>query len=109
MTERSHAITVSHPPAAILRAVNPILRFLLHTPVMGAARKQLMVLSFHGRKTGRHYTIPLSAHRIGNDLYALTGAAWRRNFRDGAPAEVFHDGGGRPCAANSSRTLRSLP
>jgi len=92
MTERSHAITVSHPPAAILRAVNPILRFLLHTPVMGAARKQLMVLSFHGRKTGRHYTIPLSAHRIGNDLYALTGAAWRRNFRDGAPAEVFHDG-----------------
>jgi hypothetical protein len=41
LTERSHAITVSHPPAAILRVVNPILRFLPHTPVMGAARKQL--------------------------------------------------------------------
>ena len=63
MTEQSPAITVSHPPAAILRIVNPILRFLLRTPVMGAARKQLVVVSFNGRKTGRQYTIPLSAHR----------------------------------------------
>jgi hypothetical protein len=63
LTERSHAITVSHPPAALLRIVNPILRFLLHTPVMGAARKQLMVVTFNGRKTGRQSTIPLSAHR----------------------------------------------
>ena len=63
MTEQSPAITVSHPPAAILRIVNPILRFLLRTQVMGAARKQLVVVSFNGRKTGRQYTIPLSAHR----------------------------------------------
>jgi hypothetical protein len=34
----------------------------------------------------------LVAHRIDNYLYALTGAPWQRNFRDGAPAEVFHDG-----------------
>ena len=87
-----YAITVSHPPAAILRVANPILRFLLRTPVMGAARKQLMVVSFNGRKTGRQYTIPLSAHRVDNDLYALTAAPWQRNFRDGAAAEVFHDG-----------------
>jgi hypothetical protein len=63
MIEQSHAITVSHPPAAILRVVNPILRFLLRTPVMGAARKQLLAVSFNGRKTWRQYTIPLSAHR----------------------------------------------
>jgi hypothetical protein len=92
MTEPSHAITVSHPPAAVLRGANPILRFLLRTPVMGAARKELMVVSFNGRKTGRQYTIPLSAHRIDNDLFALTGAPWQRNFRDGAAAEVFHGG-----------------
>ena len=92
MTDQSHAIAVSHPPAAVLRVVNPILQFLLRTPVMGAARKQLMVVSFKGRKTGRQYTIPLSAHRIDNDLYALTGAPWKRNFRDGATAQVLHDG-----------------
>ena len=92
MTEQSSAITVSHPPDAILHAVNPILRFLLRTPVMGAARKQLMVVSFNGRKTGRRYAIPLSAHQIDNSLYALTGAPWRLNFRNGATAEVLHDG-----------------
>jgi hypothetical protein len=92
MAEQSHAISVSHPPAPVLSVVNPILRFLLRTPLMGAARKHLMVVSFSGRKTGRRYTIPLSAHRIDTDLYALTSAPWQRNFRDGASAEVYHDG-----------------
>jgi hypothetical protein len=92
MAEQSEAITISHPPVAILRVINPILGFLLRTPVMGAARKEMMVVSFNGRKTGRQYTVPLSAHRIDNDLFALTAAPWRRNFRDGAAAEVLLDG-----------------
>jgi len=33
MTEQPPAVTISHPPAAILRAVNPILRSLLRTPL----------------------------------------------------------------------------
>lgn len=92
MTEQSPAVTVSHPPAALLRVVNPVLRSLLRTPVLGAARNQLMVISFTGRKSGRHYSIPVSAHRIDNDLYALTTRPWSRNFRGGAPAEVLVDG-----------------
>lgn len=92
MTEQSPAITVSHPPPAILRVVNPIVRLLVRTPIMGAARGQLMVVSFHGRKTGRPYTIPVSAHHIDNELYALTAAPWKGNFRGGAPAEVLHGG-----------------
>ncbi|MBS4728705.1 hypothetical protein MSM1_10300 [Mycobacterium sp. SM1] len=59
---------------------------------MGPARKQLMVLTFNGRKTGRRYSIPVSAHRIDSDLYALTDAPWKQNFRDGATAEVLLDG-----------------
>jgi hypothetical protein len=92
MTEQSAAITVSHPPAPVLRVVNPILRFLLHTPILGAARKQMMVLSFKGRKSGRPYSIPVTAHRIDNDVYALTAAPWKQNFRNGAAADVFLDG-----------------
>ncbi|WP_375488702.1 hypothetical protein [uncultured Mycobacterium sp.] len=92
MTEQSPAITISHPPQPVLRVVNPILRSLLRTPLMGPARKQLMVLSFTGRKTGRQYAIPVSAHRIDNLLYALTGAPWKLNFRDGADAQVLLDG-----------------
>jgi len=92
MTEQSAAVTISHPPAAILRIVNPILRSLLRTPVAGRARGQMMVVSFNGRKTGRRYSIPLSAHRIDNNLYALTSAPWKQNFRDGANAEVLLNG-----------------
>jgi hypothetical protein len=92
MTEQPPAVTVSHPPAALLRAVNPIARFLLRTPVAGTLRKQMMVVSFNGRKTGRRYSIPLSAHQIDNDLYAMTSAPWKHNFREGATAEVQHGG-----------------
>ncbi|MGX9791853.1 hypothetical protein [Mycobacterium sp. MMS18-G62] len=92
MTEQSPAVVVSHPPDALLKAVNPILRFLLRTPIMGAGRDKLMAVSFTGRKTGRRYAIPLSAHRIDGTLYALTSAPWKWNFRDGASAEVLHNG-----------------
>lgn len=92
MTEQSPAVTISHPPAAILRAVNPVLGYLLRTPLAGGARRQMMVVSFNGRKTGRRYSIPLSAHRIDDNLYALTSAPWKFNFRDGATAAVLVGG-----------------
>jgi hypothetical protein len=92
MAEQSYAIDVGHPPSAVLRVVNPILSALLRTPLAGPARKQLMVLSFTGRKTGQPYSIPVSAHLIDNDLYALTGAPWKQNFRGGAAAQVVYDG-----------------
>lgn len=76
----------------MLRVVNPALRFMLRTPFAGAARKQFMVVTVRGRKTGRQYAIPLSAHIIDNTLYAMTDAAWKHNFRDGATAEVLRNG-----------------
>ncbi len=92
MTEQSPAITISHPPAALLRVVNPALKLLLRTPLAGPARHQLMVVNFTGHKSGRHYSIPLSAHLIDNVLYAMTGAKWKYNFRGGSTAQVLHDG-----------------
>ena len=92
MTDQSPAITISHPPVALLRVVNPLLALLLRTPVAGPAREQMMVVKVTGRKTGRQYTIPLSAHQIDGALYALTSAPWKNNFRDGATAQVLHNG-----------------
>ncbi|HET6732855.1 hypothetical protein [Mycobacterium sp.] len=92
MTEQSPAVTIVHAPEAIFRAVNPLVRFLLRTPLAGPLRKHMMVVSFNGRKTGRRYSIPLSAHQVDDDLYAITSAPWKFNFRDGATAEVLHEG-----------------
>jgi hypothetical protein len=92
MTEQSPAVTVSHPPEVVFRTLNPIMRSVLRTPLAGSLREQMMVVSFTGRKTGRRFAIPLSAHRIDNVLYAITSAGWKYNFRDGADAEVLHKG-----------------
>lgn len=92
MTQPAPAITVAPPPDALMRVVNSILRLLLRTPLAGPFRKRFMVVTVTGRKTGRQYVIPLSAHRIDNDLYAMTEAGWRHNFRGGSAAEVLHNG-----------------
>ena len=93
MTEQSNPITQSHPPRALLRlVVNPVLSVLLRTPFTGARLDQFMVVDFTGRKSGRPYSLVLSAHLIDGNLYALSGATWKANFRGGAPAQVLHGG-----------------
>ncbi len=92
MTEPSNPISISHPPAAFLRFVNPIMELLLRTPFAGAARHQFMVVDFNGRKSGRPYSVVLTAHLIDGTLYALTGATWKANFRGGASAQLLHNG-----------------
>lgn len=84
-------VETAHPPQALLRAVNPALRLVLRTPV-GAVLKDFMVVNFTGRKTGKQFSIPVSAHQVDGQLYALLNAGWKHNFRDGAPATVTHAG-----------------
>lgn len=84
-------IDAVHPPEALLKVVNPALRTALKTP-LGAALKQFMVVSFTGRKTGRRFSVPVSAHYIDGDLHVILEAGWKYNFKDGAPAEVTHAG-----------------
>jgi hypothetical protein len=92
MTDQTPAVSIGHPPETLLRIANPILRFMLRTPLAGPLRGQLMVLNFKGRKSGRQFSIPVSAHRIDNALYAIASATWKHNFRDGAEADVLHEG-----------------
>jgi hypothetical protein len=85
------SIDAAHPPQALLNVINPTLRFALRTP-LGSALKQFMVVNFTGRKTGRRFSVPVSAHHLDGDLYVILEAKWKHNFRDGAPAEVTHGG-----------------
>lgn len=97
MTEHSAAVDVAHPPEAMLRAVNPALRLALKTP-LGALLGDFMVVSFTGRKSGKHYSTPVSAHQLDGALYVVLEAQWKYNFRDGADAQVSHRG--------TTRTMR---
>jgi hypothetical protein len=92
MRDQSPAVLLSHPPVSLLHAANPVVRLLLRIPLAGRLREQVMVVNVTGRRTGRRYSIPLSAHRIDGDVYALSSAPWKHNFRDGAAAEVLLGG-----------------
>lgn len=85
------AIEVSHPPDLVMRVMNPVLRRVLPTP-LGRALSEFMILDFTGRKSGRHFSIPVSAHHLDGHLYAVQEAQWKYNFRDGADARVSHNG-----------------
>lgn len=84
-------IDAAHPPQALLKVINPALRTALKTP-LGAALTPFMVVGFTGRKTGRRFTVPVSAHHVDGQLYAILEAGWKHNFRGGAPADVTHAG-----------------
>ncbi|MCV7298316.1 hypothetical protein H7J93_01530 [Mycobacterium barrassiae] len=92
MADQTPAVIADHPPEKLLKVANPMLRFLLGTPLAGPLRNQLMVLKFKGRKSGRPFSIPVSAHHIDGTLYAIANAGWKHNFTGGADAEVVHGG-----------------
>lgn len=92
MAEQTPAVTAAHPSDRVLRIVNPLVGRLLRTPLAGPLRSRMMVVNVVGRKSGRRYSIPVSAHRIDGELYALTSAGWKNNFRDGATADILLDG-----------------
>ena len=92
MTEQSPAVSTAHPPETLLKVMNPAVKLLLRTPLAGALGRQMMVLNFTGRKSGRQFSVPVSAHKLDNALYALANAGWTANFADGATADVLHAG-----------------
>jgi hypothetical protein len=52
----------------------------------------MMVLEFHGRKTGKVYTIPVSYLREGDVVIAFTDSPWQRNMVGGAPVTLYLKG-----------------
>lgn len=85
------AIDAGHAPETLLRVLNPTLRVLLKTP-LGRGVGDFMVVDFSGRKSGKKYSIPVSAHQLDGDLYVVLEAQWKYNFAGGADADVYFRG-----------------
>ncbi len=68
---------------------NRLVRGLLRTPpfaqLLGA---RLVTLYVTGRKSGRHYTIPVAYTRDGDDLLIGTPFGWGKNLRAGEPLPI---------------------
>jgi len=62
------------------KLANQIVVLLLHSPLHRLVSKNLLLLTFKGRKTGKFYTIPVGYGRRGNTLILFTDHQWYKNL-----------------------------
>jgi deazaflavin-dependent oxidoreductase (nitroreductase family) len=88
---------VTDRPGAGLRAqtmtvqglVNRIVRGLLRTPVVSRLiGSRLVTVYVVGRKSGRHYAVPVAYTRHEGDLLVGTPFGWGRNLRTGEAVAI---------------------
>ena len=65
------------------RLINPFVVLILGSPLHFLASKNLIFITFQGRKSKKTFNIPVSYHREGNDLIALTlkQNLWWKNLK----------------------------
>lgn len=72
---------------------NTLIRTLLRTPLIGSAMGgRLITLYLVGRKSGKHYEIPVAYTRDGEDLLIGSPFGWGRNLRTGEPIDIQFKG-----------------
>lgn len=78
---------------AVQRLANGIVRGLLATPgVASGIGRRLITLHIVGRKSGRHFSIPVAYAQHGGEILVGTPFGWGRNLRTGEPIEVTYKG-----------------
>lgn len=70
---------------------NPMMTWLLKSPLHGMVSKGVMLTSVAGRKSGRIISTPTNYLRDGNTLWVISwrDRTWWKNLRGGAKVEVL--------------------
>lgn len=77
--------------------VNRIVRVMLRAPLLcRLVGKRLLVVYLLGRKSRRHYAIPVAYTRANGNLLVGSQFAWVRNLRTGEPVDIRLLGKQRP-------------
>lgn len=82
---------------------NPIMRTLLRSPLHSLVSKDMMLMTYTGRKSGKSYTPPMNYLTINGALYTISTRerVWWRNLRGGAEVELRLQGQDVPAWAES--------
>lgn len=79
------------PPDWLLGVVNPVLAFLLRSPLHGLVDDHVALLTVTGRETGTEYTFPVGYEREGGTVHVTSfGTNWWKNLRDGGQEVTLH-------------------
>lgn len=76
-------VTVSRLLQRASRFMSPVIRFVLVGPLHGLMSRNLLLVSFNGRVSGRVYRTPVSYVRDGDDLLIPGGGKWWKNLAAG--------------------------
>ena len=68
--------------------INPIMIWLLRSPLHRLVSRSTLLVTYQGRKSGRQITLPVNYVRYGEQVLVLSvrKRAWWRNFRTPSPA-----------------------
>jgi len=78
-------------PEFLFVIINPVMRFLLRSPLHPILSNSIMVVTFWGRKSGRQFSTPVRYLRDGDIVrcYSSADTQWWRNLRNGARARLL--------------------
>lgn len=73
---------------------NSMMKWLLRSPLHGLISKNIMLLTYTGRKSGKVYTVPVNYVRQSDHLSVVSyrHRTWWRNLRGGAPVTLLIQG-----------------
>jgi deazaflavin-dependent oxidoreductase (nitroreductase family) len=72
----------------LFKVINVPMRLILSLPFATPLSRNLMLLSFTGRKTGKRYRQPVSYVPDGDTLLTPGGGKWKLNLREDQPVWV---------------------
>jgi hypothetical protein len=68
--------------------LNPMAKVILRSPLHRVMSRRLMLITFAGRRSGKHFTTPISYVQQGHTLLLGVGGPWWKNLRGGVPVQV---------------------
>ncbi len=89
MTERQQRPYNKPGTQRLMRLINVPMRIALRLPFPTPLNKQLMLLSFTGRKSGKAYKQPVSYIPDDGTLLTPGGGKWKLNLREDTPITVW--------------------
>jgi len=94
----------------LFRLLNPIVKFILDSPLHFILSKNLLALTFYGKKTGKKYKTPLSYLKKDDNIFCLTDRPniWWRNLILQSEVEISLKGNRVRCLAIAELESESI-
>ena len=88
-------------PESLFFIVNAVVRTLLRSPLHRIMSKNVLVITYYGRKSGRRYSTPVRYSRVGGAIRCLTAeqVQWWRNIRNNPDVTLLVAGADVNCRA----------